>query len=77
MYTPRQAMQLLKFRKDFQQEALTSQGSPLAWVIYQCCYSLKWIGAGVLVVLTMGMVVWNRMNIIRQQKMMNESLKTK
>lgn len=67
----------VKVPEGFSAGSLDFAGSPLAWVIYQCCYSLKWIGAGVLVVLTMGMVVWNRMNIIRQQKMMNESLKTK
>ena len=44
--------------------------SPLAWVIYQCSIGLKWIGAGILVLVTLALMVWNRVNILRNQKAM-------
>ncbi len=50
--------------------SLDFASSPLAWVIYQCTAGLKWIGAGILVVLTMGMMWWNRVHIIRNQNEM-------
>ena len=50
--------------------SLDFASSPLAWVIFQLTHSLKWIGAGVLVVVTMGMMWWNRVHIIRNQKAM-------
>lgn len=43
--------------------SLDFAGSPLAWVIFQCCHSLKWIGAGVLTLGTMALVIWNRRKI--------------
>ena len=43
-------------------------GSLLAWVIYKCTAALKFIGAGILVLVTVGMVVWNRMRIVRSEK---------
>lgn len=61
----------------FSAGSLDFAGSPLGWVIYQCCHSLKWIGAGLLVIITMGMVIWNRMNIIRSQKLMDKAETTK
>ena len=39
-------------------------------MIYQCSINLKWIGAGILVILTLGMAVWNRILIVRNQKAM-------
>ena len=50
--------------------SLDFASSPLAWVIYQCTENLRWIGAGILVVLTMAMMWWNRVHIIRNQKAM-------
>ena len=50
--------------------SLDFASSPLAWVIYQCTENLKWIGAGILVLLTMGMMWWNRVHIIRNQRAM-------
>lgn len=50
--------------------SLDFASSPLAWVIYQCSVNLKYIGAGVLVLLTCGMMWWNRVHIIRNQKAM-------
>jgi hypothetical protein len=29
---------------------------------------LEWIGAGVLTLITVGMVVWNRMRIVKEEK---------
>ncbi|MDE6158019.1 MAG: PTS sugar transporter subunit IIC [Muribaculaceae bacterium] len=50
--------------------SLDFASSPLAWLIYQCTENLKWVGAGLLVLLTMGMMWWNRIHIIRNQKAM-------
>ncbi len=50
--------------------SLDFAGSPLCWIIFQCTENLKWIGSGLLVVVTMGMMWWNRVHIIRNQKAM-------
>lgn len=50
--------------------SLDFASSPLAWLIYQCTENLKWVGAGLFVLLTMGMMWWNRIHIIRNQKAM-------
>ena len=50
--------------------ALDFAGSPMSWVIYQLTYNLKWIGSGALVLLSMGLMWWNRVRIIRNQKLM-------
>lgn len=50
--------------------SLDFAGSPLAWVIFQLTENLKWIGSGALVLITMGMMWWNRVHIIRNQKKM-------
>ncbi len=55
---------------NFDGGSLDFASSPLAWVIYQCSIGLKWIGAGILVLLTLGLMVWNRVLIIRNQKEM-------
>lgn len=52
----------------FQGGSLDFASSPLAWVIYQCTQNLKWVGSGLLVVATMGLMIWNRTLIIRNQK---------
>lgn len=54
----------------FEGGSLDFASSPLAWLIYQCTENLKWFGAGVLVLGTMGMMWWNRLHIIRNQKAM-------
>lgn len=54
----------------FEGGSLDFASSPLAWVIYQCSANLKYIGAGVLVLLTCGMMWWNRVHIIRNQRAM-------
>ena len=40
----------------------------LGYVIYACVKYLKWIGMGVLTLITVGMVVWNRMRIVREER---------
>lgn len=50
--------------------SLDFAGSPLAWVIFQLVHNLKWIGSGVLVIGTMGLMWWNRVLIIRNEKAM-------
>ncbi len=40
-------------------------GSPLSWFIFQCCHSLRYIGAGILTLGTVALVAWNRMRINR------------
>ena len=50
--------------------SLDFAGSPLAWIIFQCVHNLKWIGSGVLVVGTMGLIWWNRVLIIRNERAM-------
>ncbi len=45
--------------------SLDFAGSPLAWIVFQCTHNLKWIGAGLLVLITAGMMWWNRVLILR------------
>lgn len=54
----------------FEGGSLDFASSPLAWLIYQCTENLKWFGVGILVSGTMGMMWWNRVHIIRNQKAM-------
>ena len=54
----------------FEGGSLDFAASPMAWIIYQCTENLKWIGAGLLVIITMVMMWWNRVNIIRNQRAM-------
>ena len=52
----------------FEGGALDFASSPLCWILYQGCVNLKWIGAGILVVLACAMMWWNRVHIIRNQR---------
>lgn len=54
----------------FEGGSLDFASSPLAWIIYQCSCNLKWIGAGLLVVIALGMAIFNRVQIVRNQKAM-------
>ena len=47
----------------FSAGSLDFAGSPFSWVIFQCVHNLKFVGAGLLTVLTIGLVVWNRRRI--------------
>jgi len=53
--------------------SLDFAGSPLAWVIFQCCQNLKYVGAALLALFTMGLVAWNRASIIRGQRKFAEN----
>lgn len=57
--------------------SLDFAGSPLAWIIFQCVHNLKWIGSGLLVAVTMGMVWWNRVHILRNEHAMIAKHSTK
>ncbi len=50
--------------------SLDFASSPLSWIIYHCSCNLKWIGAGLLVAVALGMAVFNRILIVRNQKAM-------
>ncbi len=56
--------------------SLDFASSPLAWVIFQCTENLKWVGSAILVLVTMAMMWWNRVQIIRNQKAMIEKNST-
>ena len=51
----------------FEGGALDFASSPLAWIIFHLSYSFKWIGAGILVLITMFLMVLNRRAIIKYQ----------
>lgn len=57
--------------------SLDFASSPLAWIIFQLCNWGKWIGAGVLVLITAVMMWWNRVHIIRNQIAMAKAGSTK
>ena len=52
----------------FEGGALDFASSPLAWVIFHLSYSFKWIGAGILVLITMFLMFLNRRAIVKMQK---------
>ena len=54
----------------FEGGSLDFASSPLAWLIYQGVENLKWIGASLLVLVTMFMMWRNRVNIIRNRDAM-------
>lgn len=53
--------------------SLDFAGSPMAWLIFQCAHNLQYVGAAILVALSMGMMWWNRVRIIRNTKEMIEN----
>jgi PTS system galactitol-specific IIC component len=56
----------------FSAGSLDFASSPLSWVIYKLTNfpAWRWVGAGVLVLITLCMMVWNRVHIIRNQAAM-------
>lgn len=56
--------------QDFQGGSLDFAGSPLAWVIFELTHGLRWIGAAILVAGSMGLMWYNRVLIIRNEKAM-------
>ena len=59
----------------FEGGALDFATSLFGWVIYKCVAYLKWIGAGVLTLITVGMVAWNRKRIVAEDSSHNEITK--
>ncbi|MCH5237167.1 MAG: PTS sugar transporter subunit IIC [Muribaculaceae bacterium] len=57
----------------FEAGALDFSSSPLGFLIYQLSVHLKEIGAGILILLSCGLMWWNRVLIIRNQKAMEET----
>ena len=55
-----------KIPEGFQAGALDFASSLFGWVIYKAVASLQWIGMGVLTLITLGMMVWNRQRIINK-----------
>ena len=55
----------------FEGGALDFASSLFGWVIYKCVAYLKWVGAGILTLITIGMVVWNRIRISKENKATN------
>ena len=54
--------------KGFDAGALDFASSLFGWVIYKCVNNLQWVGAGILSVITLGMLVWNRQRIVKEEK---------
>lgn len=54
----------------FEGGSLDFASSPLAWIIYQCNVNLKYVGVGILILVTCSLVWWNRVLIMRNQKEM-------
>ena len=59
----------------FEGGALDFASSLFGWVIYKCVAYLKWIGAAVLTLITVGMVAWNRRRIVAEDSSHNEITK--
>ena len=57
-----------KIPEGFEAGALDFASSLFGWVIYKCVNNLQWIGMGVLTVFTLGMMWWNRMRIVADEK---------
>jgi PTS system galactitol-specific IIC component len=57
-----------KIPEGFEAGALDFASSLFGWVIYQCVSSLKWIGAGILTLITLALMLWNRKRIVADEK---------
>ena len=57
-----------KIPEGFEAGALDFASSLFGWVIYKCVNNLQWVGAGVLTLITVAMVVWNRQRIVADEK---------
>ena len=57
-----------KIPEGFQAGALDFASSLFGYVIFACVEYLKWIGMGVLTLITIAMVLWNRLRIVREEK---------
>ena len=57
-----------KIPEGFEGGALDFASSLFGYVIYAFVKYMRWIGMGVLTLITIGMVVWNRMRIVKEEK---------
>jgi len=57
-----------KIPDGFEAGAMDFASSLFGYVIYACVKYLKWIGMALLTLITIGMVVWNRMRIVREER---------
>ena len=61
-----------KIPEGFEAGALDFASSLFGWVIYKCVNNLQWIGLGVLTLFTLGMMYWNRVRIVADEKKAQE-----
>jgi PTS system galactitol-specific IIC component len=61
-----------KIPEGFQAGALDFASSLFGWVIFKCVNNLAYVGAGILTVITICMVVWNRRCIVADEKASKE-----
>ena len=61
-----------KIPEGFEAGALDFASSLFGWVIYKCVNNLQWVGMGVLTLFTLGMMYWNRVRIIADEKANSE-----
>jgi PTS system galactitol-specific IIC component len=47
--------------------SLDFASSPLSWLIFECTHTFKWVGASLLTLFTLGVAVWNRINIVKSK----------
>lgn len=62
----------VRIPEGFQGGALDFASSIFSWVIFHLTYSFKYIGAGILVLFTMGMMYLNRVRIIKASRNKNK-----
>ena len=62
-----------KIPADFEGGALDFASSLFGYVIYACVKYMRWIGMGVLTLVTVALMVWNRRRIICDEKTVDES----
>ena len=60
-----------KIPEGFEAGALDFASSLFGWVIYKCVNNLQWIGMGVLTLITLAMMWWNRKQIVADEKANN------
>lgn len=58
----------VKIPDGFYGGALDFASSIFSWLIFHLIHQFKWIGSGILVVLALGMAIYNRMRIMKQER---------
>ena len=61
-----------KIPEGFQAGAIDFASSLFGWVIYKCVNHLAYVGAGILTLITICMVIWNRRIIVADEKASKE-----